>query len=225
MAMSDQNGGERARDAALLPWYVTKKLPPEDAARLDWLIGEDDMLADHVRQIREEAGATIEANEAAGAPSAAVLHRLMDAVADDAAKRSQGNAWRARVAGLFELSPAPSRWRVAGALAVLVIVAQAAIIGALLLRAPGPADAPRYDTASGPGAEQAAGPGFLVRFANAAVEVIKEFEKVTGAVIVEGPKPGGLYRLAAADPAKGFAPDAARALQSSHAVALVLPAR
>jgi hypothetical protein len=226
--MNGNGNGSRPQnwEAELLPWYVTERLTPEERARLERAIEADEDLRDHARQIREEADATVLANEAAGVPSARILHDLMDQIAQESERSPGAASWASRLAEIFALPPLSPGLRVAGAVAAVVIIAQAAVIGALLMRLPGAPEGARYDTAAGPGEAAKIGPGFLVRFTpSSTAEEITAALNAAGLMIAEGPKNGGVYRLAAKDQAQGLPENAEAKLRESGVAALILPAK
>ena len=218
MAMTS-NGSENpppGHDDALLPWRATghRGEPSEHG------LNDDPETAEHARQIREEAAATAADNEARGLPSAAVLDRVMDSIAREAAPRHE--TFRARVRRWLEplqVSSGPARAMAVAA--ALVVAVQAGVIGYLVTeRAP-----ERYQTASGEDASARTGPGFLVRFeGDANATAISAALREAGVRIVDGPRAGGFYRVAPTAPDKQSIDDAEEALRGSNVVMTLLPA-
>jgi hypothetical protein len=91
----------------------------------------------------------------------------------------------------FFTGPAPGAVRWATALAGVLLLVQAAAIAALLLRQPHEG----YQTASGP-PSSAGGATLLVGFTDqATAPAISALLAEIDAEIIEGPKPGGVYRI------------------------------
>lgn len=181
---------EREEIAMLLPWYATGKLDRADTVRVETYLASHPEMSLQLSLIRDEREQTIVANEAIAAPSAGARERFMAEV-----ERSAAGGWRALAAKIEAFFAAPSadavRW--AAAAAAVLIVVQAVAIGTLLSSQSGP----RYETASGrSGSAVADGEYVLVRFEDGATAsrisaILLELEMA----IVEGPKPGNLYRV------------------------------
>jgi hypothetical protein len=176
----------------LLPWYATGRLDRADMARVESYLARHPQLARQLDLVRDEQAQAVAANEALGWPSAGAADRLMARL--PAAPR--GGSRRAG-APLFqavrEFFAAPTaggvRWAAAGVAALLAV--QTAAIATLLLSDRGGT----YQLASGR-QSGAAGISALVGFTDAATapaisRLLAEFD----ASIVDGPKPGGLYRI------------------------------
>jgi hypothetical protein len=208
----------------LLPWYVTGRLDLADRARVEAFLARRPDMARQVALIREEQDETISANQSLGAAPAAALDRLMaqlPAPARPSLSRRLRDL-RETVESFFQApSPGALRW-VAIAAAVIVVVQFAAIGGLLIDHG---RDGPTYQTAAGP----QSGPGVfaLIGFVDSApaaaiTRLLAEFE----ASIVEGPKPGGIYkiRIAAADTSDAAKQELLRRLRERRdVVRLVLP--
>jgi NAD(P)H-hydrate repair Nnr-like enzyme with NAD(P)H-hydrate epimerase domain len=95
--------------------------------------------------------------------------------------------------GIFGmLSPSALRWSAAALVALLV--GQAIVIGVLL--GPGGNGPDQYRTATGQEGPVTTGTYVLVRFNDTATaQQINQFLDQENAVIVDGPKPGGLYKI------------------------------
>jgi flagellar basal body-associated protein FliL len=183
---------ERAEVEMLLPWYVTDRLDHSDKAKVDDFLARHPDMAVQLDLVRAEREQSVLGNEALGAPAAGALDRLMaslPAARPGLAQRIAGNGiWR-QVTELFT-APTARGLRWAAIAAAVLIVVQAAAIATLLVRDGNGA----YQTASG----QAAGEGVLalVVFADdaragAIAQLLAEFE----ANVVDGPKPGGVYKI------------------------------
>jgi hypothetical protein len=141
---------------------------------------------------------TIEANEQAGMPSSAALGRLMDAI--EAEPKRQGAMIRDRAGGLLArlFGQNASPWLVAGAAAAcLVILVQAAALGVLMMRdVPGPGSNDVSLASGDPARPVESGSFALVRFSPTATAAdVSALLRSFNAVIVDGPKPGGVYRV------------------------------
>lgn len=186
---------------ALLPWYEKGTLGEDDARRVEAYLASDPEAARFRELIREEVDETVAANEAAGMPSHAALDRLMASIeAEPSVRRfSAREARRGFLARLFG-EGAPSWMPLAVGLACLVILVQAAALGVLLTR-PG-AQGGGTELARGPVGDDALQPAadtgrtVLIRFTpSATAEDISTLLRALNATIVEGPKPGGVYRV------------------------------
>jgi hypothetical protein len=221
MAVMSDKLSERDEIEALLPWYVTGRLDARERARVDRYVREHPEVKAHLALAREESDATIASNQTIPAPGPQTLDRLRASIA--AAPRRQplgvtlgqvSERFMDWIAGL-----APPQLALAAAVAALLVMLQAAAIGALVLDRAG---APTYQTAGG---EQTAGESFelLVGFADTAtMGDIAALFKQLDAVVVDGPR-AGLYRLRLADTGKQGRKAAIEALQQSGVVTAVLP--
>jgi anti-sigma factor RsiW len=118
----------------LLPWHAAGTLNPRDARRVEEALARDPDLARQYAVIREEYAETIGLNETLGAPSARAMQTLFAAI--DAEPERRPSAWSSlstRVSGFFtNLSPRTLAW--SASLGALALVAQAAVIGAVLMK-------------------------------------------------------------------------------------------
>lgn len=182
----------------LLPWYVTGQLSKEEHQRVDQYLQSHPEMANQLDLVREENDETIFANEALGAPSPRVFDKLMREIQAEEAARpvpllDRLTSWLPKME--------PGGFQLAGIAAAVVIVAQAAIIGALLTNEPSGSG---FETATGPGTEQVtATPDLLISFneTTTAVQISDVLEEF-GLEIIGGPKPGGLYEVRLLEPAK-----------------------
>jgi hypothetical protein len=180
----------------LLPWHAAGTLNARDARRVDEALASDSALARQYAVIREEYAETILLNESLGAPSRRAMQKLFAAI--DAEPPSKPSAWlsfSAGIAGFFaRLSPRTLVW--SATLGALVLLLQAGVIGAVLMKS----QTATYHTASlstdEPGT-RALGPETppraLVRFApDTRVADITALLDSYQASIIEGAK-GGLF--------------------------------
>jgi hypothetical protein len=214
---------ERDEIEALLPWYVADKLDAKARARVERYIEAHPEVKAHVTLAREEADATIASNEAIAAPGHRALDRLRASIAV-APRRQAAAGLLTQLSHRFAdwLSGfAPPRLALAGALAALIVVLQAAAIGILLMERTA---TPAYQTAGG---EETAGGDFelLVTFSpEATIGDIGDLLKRLDATVTDGPT-AGLYRLRFPDAKEGEEDRKAaiETLKRSRIVTAVLP--
>ncbi|NPU10553.1 hypothetical protein HL667_18605 [Bradyrhizobium sp. 83012] len=118
----------------LLPWYAAGTLNARDMRRVEEALAQDADLARQYAEIQKEYAETIALNESLGAPSMRAMQKLFAAIEaepEQAPKAAPGVG--ARVMAFFEsLSPRTLVWTVS--LGALLVVAQAGIIGTVLMR-------------------------------------------------------------------------------------------
>jgi hypothetical protein len=188
----EQQSNEPTDVETLLPWYAAGTLRRRDRHRVEDALRNDPDLARHADLVREELAETICLNESLGAPSAHAVDRLMAAIdADTAArKRSSPQAVAGRV-GSFIASFSPRTLAVAASFAALAIGLQAFFLVGMLTKPQGV-----YQTASLNDEPRRHGAFALVRFARqASAGEITKFLENYQATLVDGPKPGGLFRV------------------------------
>jgi len=177
----------------LLPWYAAGTLRRRDRQRVEDALRYDPALARHADLVREELAETISFNESLGVPSARCMDRLMaaiDAETTAARKRSSARA----VAGQFATFIAgfsPRTLAVAASFAVAAIALQAFLLVSMATRPQTP-----FETASLNPTVTGHGTFAMVRFAReASAGEITRFLEDYQATLVDGPKPGGFYRV------------------------------
>jgi len=196
--MMTKNETERRDIEALLPWHAAGTLSRRDAQRVDAALKEDRDLARQFELVREELGETIHLNETLGAPSARAMERLLAGIEAEGAKGRKRQSFNlAAFIGerLSMFSPRTLAW--SAVTAALAIVLQAGLLANLYINEPGSEVPSAYKTASAP--TRSLGPvgsyaliGFTPQASAADVTKFLEAHKAS---IVEGPKPGGLYRI------------------------------
>lgn len=195
--MSDtalKNGHDEEMEL-LLPWYATGKLSDSEKRQVDaWLEGNPEAQS-HLEMVREEMALTIESNESLGVASAGSLHRLMTAIEAEGDARPQADpqgTLMERLAG-FVGGFSPRVYATAAVACLMLLVAQAGIIGVLLTSAP---DA-TFQTATGGGPATAeSGIIALVAFQDtASASDIGALMNDNEGEIIGGPAEGGLYRV------------------------------
>ncbi|MDH2380257.1 hypothetical protein [Bradyrhizobium sp. CER78] len=142
----------------LLPWHAAGTLNARDARRVEDALASDPELARQYAVIREEYAETIGLNESLGAPSARAMQKLFAAIdAEPERKPSAGARMSAGISEFFsKLSPRTLAW--SSSLGALVVLLQAAVIGAVLMRSQ-PAS---FQTASLDVAEQRSAPSAAI---------------------------------------------------------------
>jgi hypothetical protein len=195
--MMTTNETERREIEALLPWHAAGTLNRRDAQRVDAAIEQDRDLARQFELVREEMGETIHLNETLGAPSARAMEKLLAGIEAEPKRRQRRSfdlaAFIAERLTLF--SPRTLAWSATAA--VLAIVLQAGLIAGLYLGEPGSESPTAFKTASAPTRSFApAGSYALIGFTpQASAADVTKFLDAHKAAIVDGPKPGGLYRI------------------------------
>jgi anti-sigma-K factor RskA len=184
---------EERRDLAqMAPFYVAGALTPDEMARFEAALTKDPELARNVAAARAERDEIVAQNEALPTPSARAFATLFRNI--DAEPAPKPNLWRQLdIGGALArlMSPRALGW--ATAAACLLVALQAGLF--LSERVTGP-DA-SFSVAWGP-EENARGAGVyaLVSFTPGAnMEAVSALLNQTGALIVEGPRAGGFYRL------------------------------
>ena len=213
-----QSLSERDEIEALLPWYVSGKLDAKIRARVERYIEDHPDVRAHLALVREESDATVAANEAIPAPGREALDRLR--VSNAAPRRQPLLAQISERLANWISGLAPPQLALAAAAAALLVMVQAAAIGALVLERAG---APTYQTAGG---DEIAGDHIelLVGFSDTATigeisALLKELDAVAN-----GPK-AGLYRLRLPDKGDEGRKAAIELLQQSGVVTIILPER
>ena len=196
--MMTKNETERRDIETLLPWHAAGTLSRRDAQRVEAALKEDRDLARQFELVREELGETIHLNETLGAPSARAMERLLAGIEAEGAKGRKRQSFNlAAFIGerMSMFSPRTLAW--SAVTAVLAIVLQAGLLANLYINEPGSEVPSAYKTASAP--TRSLGPvgsyaliGFTPQASAADVTKFLEAHKAS---IVEGPKPGGLYRI------------------------------
>lgn len=188
---------EREEVELMLPWYETGQLTAEETQLVENYLGKDADLRRMLELIREEAGETVVANERIGMPGHAARDRLMAQIAAEGGKapRTGGlvSGWL-RQLGLDGMSPGLA---LGGAVAALVIIVQAAVIASMISGDPA-GDGPQL--ASGEDTVTETGAFALIRFSEGASALaVTELLRENGITIVDGPKPGGMFRVRLSD--------------------------
>jgi hypothetical protein len=177
---------------ALLPWYAAGTLRRRDRQRVADALRNDPALLRHADLVREELAETIHLNETLGAPSPRAAQKLMAAIDAEmlaARKRSPPGAIAGWLTGVFA-SLSPRTMAVAASFATLAIALQAFMLVDVFTKPQG------YLLSDGPSAEHRHGTFAMVRFARqASAAEITSFLQNYQATLVDGPMPGGVFRV------------------------------
>ena len=180
----------------LLPWYATGQLDGSDAKRVELYLEEHPDMASQLALVREEMDVSITETEKLGSPRAGQLGTLMRQIEAEGSSRSSPTSGIFAQVGDWIDQLSPKQMGFAAMAALVLIVAQGITIGGLM-RGGGGADAPGYETASGPGDVTHAGGTKLLIVFNPEVRAL-DIEKLMGEIngsIVSGPKAGGYYKI------------------------------
>lgn len=142
----------------LLPWHAAGTLNARDARRVEDALASDPELARQYAVIRDEYAETIGLNESLGGPSARAMQKLFAAIdAEPERKPSAGARVSASVSEFFsKLSPRTLAW--SSSLGAIVVLLQAGVIGAVLMRS----EPASFQTASLDAAEQRSAPSAAI---------------------------------------------------------------
>jgi hypothetical protein len=145
MAMKKMLEQEPSEIEMLLPFHAAGTLSARDAKRVEEALAADPELAKQYAVIREEYAETIGLNESLGAPSARAMAKLFAAIdGEPARKPSMSGRVSAGISGFFaSLSPRTLAW--SASLGAVALLAQAGVIGAVLVKNEQPAT---FQTAS-----------------------------------------------------------------------------
>jgi hypothetical protein len=196
--MNETNQKMSAEDIeALLPWYAAGTLDAREADQVGAALADNPELSRRLDLVREEMTEAVLLNEALGVPSVRVMENLFKAIDKE---RKVGHApedRRGLGAWLMDLFT-PRAFAFAAGAAVIIILLQAGVIAKLVLEDRVESGSV-FETASAPPAATRGieiGSFALVRFApQASVADVTHFLDSKDAVIVDGPRPGGMYRV------------------------------
>lgn len=169
---------------SLLPFYLNGTLDGDDLARLEQWLAEDPAAATALGAAEAELIASVAGNEAVK-PRADALSRFSAALDHEAAPRVSAPSALKSAWSRLTAAPAWLAWAAAAAMLALVVVET--------VRTPDQGEAPRV-AGAGEAADQ---PFALIAFKpDARVEAVAAILSETGASIIDGPKPGGFFRVA-----------------------------
>ena len=223
-ALSEREGIE-----ALLPWYVTGKLDAAGRAQVDAYLARHPGMRRQLALVEEDRDVVQRVNAAIVPPRTLSADRLLERARGPARAAGAKSAWATALEAARDFFSAPTatgmRW--AAAAAVVVMLAQAAVIGGLMRDRPQDRPGGGYETASGGAGQTAEGARVLVRFQpGATIEAMTAALEKQGMRIVDGPKPGQLFVVRIGEAAMSDAEKTARIAklqQMTALVAVVLP--
>lgn len=188
---------EREDLSLLLPWYVAGTLDETQMARIDAALETDAALRTELELVLEDQAAALELIEREDIP-ASMNARFQAALKNAISRSTAAASEKPKTAGLLErlagfLAP-PRRLAFAAAAAALLIVAQGGVILSIVSGAPD--SGPGYVTASGDAAGPSDGLLVLARFADGAgTSEVAAWLAANGGRVVDGPLPGGMFKL------------------------------
>lgn len=182
---------EREEIEALLPWYATGRLGAGDHARVESYLAAHPDMRFQLDLIREEQAGSIAANESLRTSRSGAVDRLMASLPAQRPGLAErlGRTGFGQALTEFFTAPSVRGVRMAALAAAALVLVQGAVIATLVLR-----DGATYHAASGQGDD--GNISALVQFAdNVRLPDVTLFLAAFDAAIVDGPKPGGLYRI------------------------------
>jgi hypothetical protein len=192
MMSVNREAPERQDIEALLPWHAAGTLSRRDSDRVEQALANDRELARRYELVREELSETILLNETLGAPSARAMEKLFAAIDAEApvVKKASFNVVGRITEFMSSFSPRTMAY--AASAAVLVLVAQAALLTTVAVRDPvtQTQSGPRLASSDEHGSQRA-----MVRFtANASLADVTRFLDANHAAVVGGPS-RGMYEI------------------------------
>ena len=197
MNNQSNRNSEREEIELLLPWYVSGGLGLEETGRVEAYLEHHSELEQQLTALREDAEASISANEEITAQPEAALGRLLRSIEAESPGRQKSRLPSSLLSnGLMDFlndflrSLSPAGLSLAASTAAIVILVQAGLLVAYQWsEMPGEVT---YHTASGD--EKQAGVRLLIQFnSNVTHGAVGRFLSENHAEILAGPKPGGFY--------------------------------
>jgi hypothetical protein len=190
--MTDEQDIAPTEIEALLPWYAAGTLRRRERQRVGAALRNDPGLARQAELAREELAETIALNESLDVPTARAMDRLMAAIDKEPLAVVKPASPRV-VAGRFATFIAgfsPRTLAIAASVACLAIALQASVLVSMLTK-----PAPEQNVAASD-TIHSRGTYAMVRFAReASAAEITRFLENNQATLVDGPRPGGFYRV------------------------------
>jgi anti-sigma factor RsiW len=189
------NAEDRKDISDLLPWYVAGTLDADGTAQIEAALARDPSIAEEIALLREDRDASLDAAFALPLPSAKVQDRLFAAIAQEP-QRQPSLLTRIKafdLAGLLAGALRPRTLAYASMAGALALVLQGGIIAKLVFQDGGA----RYGTASYTATDSATNATYLLVGFQPGAQAgdIASLLQDSRAVIVDGPKPGGLFQL------------------------------
>jgi hypothetical protein len=197
MAMIDMQSREAQEIDELLPWYEKGTLSSAEMRRVSAYLQAHPEMPYRLSLIREELAETVSANESLGMPSASARDRLFAAIAAEAsAKPGALSAAKAWWRNLLPDGMSPRLGLAAAAACLVIALLSTALITVTLI----PRNGDHRLAVGGDAAQAQPGSYVFVRFTDdAKASEIAVLLKGFNAVIVDGPKPGGVFKIRIAD--------------------------
>ncbi|WP_125461584.1 MULTISPECIES: hypothetical protein [Rhodomicrobium] len=184
--MSDDDSRERDEIELMLPWYEKGTLSADEMRRVDAYLEAHPEMRTYLVLIREEMEHAVAANEALGMPGTGARDKLAAQIAAEPGGAQQSPRLMAWL----------QRWLPDGVSPGLALAAVAAALVIVLQLAALVSQDGDYRVAGGDEQAAPAGTYLLIRFAdNAGAADIAALLQSVGGAIVDGPKPGGVYKL------------------------------
>jgi hypothetical protein len=188
MTTLNKEAPERQDLEALLPWHAAGTLARHDANRVERALASDRDLAVQYGLVREELNETIHLNEMLGVPSSRCMEKLFAAIEAEGARAPARRSFDlAGRVSQFMSNFAPRTLAWSASAAAVFIVAQAAVLTTVVVKDQ------TYEVQSAP-SYRGVDTIVKIRFVpQATVAEIGKFLDAHHAVVVNGPKQGGLY--------------------------------
>ncbi len=190
MSAENEAMSEREEIEMLLPWYVTGRLAADERAKVEaWLRREPD-LAHQLRLAEDEKESALRVAEDLPLPAGLSVERTVSFVREQARPVSAGLLGRLSAALRDFIILPEGTFRLAAVAALAVIAVQGAMVATLIA-----SREETYRVAGGPSAA-VSGSFALVRFSDtASAKAITDLLASREMTIVDGPRPGGLFRV------------------------------
>jgi hypothetical protein len=184
---------ERFEIEALLPWHAAGTLSRRDADRVEQALASDRELQRRYALVREEFAETIHLNESLGAPSSRAMEKLFAAIDAEEARAPRRRAsfdLGGKISEfLASFSPRTLAWSATAA--AVAILLQAAVITTVVVK-----QQPGVPGGMGLAAAPTDYSYAVMRFTPQATATdITNFLGAHKATMVDGPKPGGMYKV------------------------------
>ncbi len=182
---------ERDEIEALLPWYATGRLEPEDVTRVETYLAGDPGMRKRLELVRKEQNETVYLNMSVNVEPHTSADQFMAMANGNGSARGGSTGLKAWLDRLFEM-PFFGTAQLVGMAAVLVVLVQAVAIVMLA----GSRDDGEYRQASGETQVISADSFVLVRFTDgASIGGIAKMLMDLNMTITDGPRAGGLFRI------------------------------
>jgi hypothetical protein len=175
----------------LLPFYATGRLAAPDIQRVERALEDDPFLRERLDLVYGEQAASVQASEALGQPSAGAANRLLALLCAEPSRSTLRAHVLARARHLLARF-APRRY--VELTAVILLIVQAVVIGAFLLR-PQATPLPLPWQLVFPDQIHKGCFAIAALASDATLSELAAQLQAAHAVIVDGPKPRGLYLL------------------------------